>query len=632
LRTTLVFRRVAAAGAIALGTLLSNTVIDTEVVVPVSGQQPERLPGPIIEDPPGEFAGYSYVRPAQHAIAPGAALSTFQVTYNGFSPQAQSAFQAAVDVWASQIQSSVPIRITANWTTLGANVLGSAGATYVFRNFPGAPLTNVWYGAALAKKLSGSDLTAGLANSSDIVANFNSGFSWYYGTDGNPGTQFDLMSVVLHELGHGLGVFGSMTASGGVGAWGFSSSPLVFDLSAINGSSQALVNTSLFPNPSVALGSQLVSNSIFLNGTNARTSNGGIAPKLYAPDFWSAGSSFSHLDEATYPAGNANSLMTPMLAPGEAIHDLGPIVRGLFGDIGWTVVPPSTRRRTRGDIDGDGKSDVAVFRPASGVWYTLLSSTNNTTYAAYAWGGLSTDTSVPADYDGDGKTDLGIYRDGTWYVLLSSTNFTTYRSIAWGASADVPVPGDYDGDGKADFAVYRPSTGYWYVLTSSTSYTAWLAQQWGAVGDRPVHGDYDGDGKVDFAIYRPSTAYWYVLTSSTGYTAWLAQQWGTLGDRPVPSDYDGDGKVDFAIYRPSSGTWIMLKSSSNNTAWTVVQWGVAEDVSVPADYDGDGLADVAIYRPSAGTWWILKSSSGNAAYNVFQWGVSTDVAVGGFSQ
>ncbi len=91
-----------------------------------AGQGPgETMPGPTIEDPPGPYQGHSYVpAPPADLIVPSQALSTFIVTYNGFPPQAQAAFQAAVDVWASQLQSPVPIRVTASWLVLRAQCAG----------------------------------------------------------------------------------------------------------------------------------------------------------------------------------------------------------------------------------------------------------------------------------------------------------------------------------------------------------------------------------------------------------------------------------------------------------------------------------------------------------------------------
>src|SRR5438445_1158760 len=117
-----------------------------------------------------------------------------------------------------------------------------------------------------------------------------------------------------------------------------------------------------------------------------------------------------------------------------------------------------------GDVDGDGKSDVTVFRPSTGGWHALKSSTAYTTSASYVWG-LSTDIPVPGDYDGDGTIDPAVFRPSTggWYILKSSTNYTTSVSVFWGFSeGDALVPGDYDGDGKTDPAVYRSSTGTWY--------------------------------------------------------------------------------------------------------------------------------------------------------------------------
>jgi hypothetical protein len=91
-----------------------------------------------------------------------------------------------------------------------------------------------------------------------------------------------------------------------------------------------------YANGSFALGSVYTSNSLWSDAPSALAANGGARPRLYAPSVWSDGSSYSHLDEATYPAGNPNSLMTPQLSRGESVHDPGPIARGLFADLGWS--------------------------------------------------------------------------------------------------------------------------------------------------------------------------------------------------------------------------------------------------------------------------------------------------------
>lgn len=252
------------------------------------------------------------------------------VTYTGFTAAAQTAFQYAVDIWASTLTSDVPIMVDAYWEDIGGGTLGYAGATNGFANFSGAPMSNTWYPSALADKLAGFDINPGFF---DIEAHFDSGTNWYFGTDGNPGfSQFDFVSVVLHELGHGLGFSGSADYAGGFGYIGFGGDPDIYDVFVENGGGTSILN---YGDGTMSLGTQLTGGNLYFSGTGTNAANGGNPAELYAPGTWSGGSSYSHLDENAFPAGNANSLMTPFIGQNEAVHSPGAITVGMLEDIGW---------------------------------------------------------------------------------------------------------------------------------------------------------------------------------------------------------------------------------------------------------------------------------------------------------
>ena len=294
------------------------------------GPLAESMSGPRIEVRADPRVVRSFV-PARASLRAQERFVTINVNYTGFTPQAQAAFQHAVNIWADQLTSSVTIQVDAEFANLGSGVLGSAGP-WLVRGASGLT-PNTWYPVALANKITGADQLPGTP---DIDAQFSSTFSWYYGTDGNaPSGTYDFVSVVLHELGHGLGFIGLGNVTGGSGSVGSGGFPSIYDRFTENGAGQALLS---FANPSAALGSQLQSNNVFFDGPRTRDANGGNPARLYAPAGWQGGSSYSHLNEATYPAGNPNSLMTPQIASREAIHDPGPITRAIFEDTGWTVM------------------------------------------------------------------------------------------------------------------------------------------------------------------------------------------------------------------------------------------------------------------------------------------------------
>ncbi len=268
------------------------------------------------------------------------------------------------------------------------------------------------------------------------------------------------------------------------------------------------------------------------------------------------------------------------------------------------------------EFDGDGTSDLAVWRPSTGVWYVERSTDGNST--AIQFGGAAFgDIVVPGNFDGDLKTDYAVFRHGVWYIRQSSNG--QVRVTNFGVAGDKPVSGDFDGDGKTDLAVWRPATGVWHVLRSGDG--GYEARQFGLDGDIPLAGDFDADGRSDITIWRPTTGVWHILRSSdSGY---YSLKFGQEGDRPLIGDFDGDKIADQAVYRPSSGEWFATLSATNG--YMIRQWGIATDVPVPGDYDRDGKTDLGVFRPAEGNWYIRRSS--DDSYFVKHFGLEGDIPV-----
>lgn len=212
------------------------------------------------------------------------------------------------------------------------------------------------------------------------------------------------------------------------------------------------------------------------------------------------------------------------------------------------------------DFDGDEITDIGVYRPSDGRWRILMSRDQH--YLDIHWGGATEvpfgivqDEPVPADYDGDGAADIAVWRPatGVWFVLTARTGFDPGQAeyIYWGLRGDIPVPADYDGDGCTDAAVFRYPENRWYVLESESG--KMRTRVFGRAGyDMLVPADYSGDGRADLAVYRRGE--WYIQDSATGQVDVF--RYGLAGDVPVPADYSGDGVVDLGVFR--RGVWYVF--------------------------------------------------------------------------
>jgi len=371
-------RTLTAVAAACVGLLLATTVAAPSATAgaeAASSAAPETASASLLQRP----GNRQYLRrrstPATGWVAPrplgaarvSAATSTFVVTYHGFTAEAKASFQRAVDLWSVLVDSDVPIRIDATFEELEPGVLGGAGPTTIIRDFPGAPVGSTWYPSALANARAGSDLVPG----GDIEAVFQSSSAagWYFGADGSvPSNQTDFTTVVLHEIGHGLGIVDSTSVEGGKAVWGFDDGaghilPLAYDRLVRYNETDPLIGLA---QRSAALLAALRGGALRWSGAQAVAAAGGTKPRLYSPTSYLPGSSVSHLDEALYPAGTADALMTPFLDDGEAVHDPGDIALGMLRDMGWTTVGakgvPAAPALTNA-IGGDGRVIVAWKPP-----------------------------------------------------------------------------------------------------------------------------------------------------------------------------------------------------------------------------------------------------------------------------
>ena len=314
------------------------------------------------------FAGQTSVKTYNATSNSGSHLqekSKIEVTYNNFPTWAQTDIQAAVDVWAANFESSVPIKVDATWGRSQVyGLLGSARPGNYFNNFVNAPDPTLWYPSALANALAGRDLDK---NNPEIVIQVNSAAPWDTRNDGKPSlSEYDLQSVFIHEIGHGLGFLSTDSYDPFFG-FGSIDQPTPFDAYLQLEDGRRLSD---LPSPSIELGRALT-NTLVWSGAKGIAANGGVKPKIYTPSRYANGSSVSHLDESTFANSGLNSVMTPNLDAGEVFREPGSLLLGMMEDMrnkppaGIAVGIPNVVRNLQ-VLVGDS-SAIITFDPPTNV-------------------------------------------------------------------------------------------------------------------------------------------------------------------------------------------------------------------------------------------------------------------------
>lgn len=254
-----------------------------------------------------------------------------------FGVARQSAFQYALNIWGNLLTPSYvgeTIQVYAQFNSLGGT---ESSATL------GQAAPNLWatdgsfqYALGLANHYVGYDLGSG-PTQYEIAAEFNADVddgtvlgstNWYYGTDGNVAGNIDFVTVVLHEIGHGLGLLSLIQQDGNYFTIGSNALPSTYDYFLAAGPTGTSYLTDMTAAERAAA---ITSDNLYWAGDAAVTANGGTRPELYAPASFAQGSSVSHLDENTYP----NELMSPFYSGVD--HSPGAVELGMLTDMGWTL-------------------------------------------------------------------------------------------------------------------------------------------------------------------------------------------------------------------------------------------------------------------------------------------------------
>ncbi len=255
--------------------------------------------------------------------------ASFFADYKGVPKDAQVAIEAAFNIWSQVIVSPISIKVEVNWEDLGRTTVASAGSDKVYKNFKNAPFKNVWYPAALANAISGQRLNN---KNPDITLRINSKINWNYAHKVPSYERYDLLTVVLHELAHGLGFVSSfdLTEDKKI-KWGIENQPFVFDKYLEDRDGNGLINPSHYTNQTEKLYTAVTGAATYL----ALEKEPKVA--IHAPSPFVQGVSLSHFGNTSWLRDGDDELMHPSISSGWYVRRIGQNTLATMFQIGWAV-------------------------------------------------------------------------------------------------------------------------------------------------------------------------------------------------------------------------------------------------------------------------------------------------------
>lgn len=524
-----------------------------------------------------EAAGANLLAGSAQSVRVGSSLS-LDLSFSGMTAQQQTASQYGAGLWGAQLVGKVPVAVSITFTNLAEGVLGCSYS-------PTAYLSNgVYYPAALCNQIAGEDLDP---NSMDIRLEFNTQYAFYFGTDMDAGLSTDYVTILLHELTHGLGFFDSIDST--TGAYGYDTYPLIYDTFLYHNGSRL---TALSDSGRAAA---ICSDALYFDGTNAAAANSGSRIKLYAPTTYQSGSSVSHWDtEVSFATFMKYAYQSPL-------HTIGARKLGLMKDLGWSLAseiatpPAAPAGVAASDATYADKVRITWSVSAGATSYPIYRSTSSNSVSAAQ---IGTATSSPYD-------DAAAVAGTTYYYWVKAANNagTSAFSASDTGYCALAAPANV----SASSTGWEAVTVTWIAVTGASHYCVYRATTYDgektALGSWQSALSYSDTSAIAGMIYY----YWVAAAVDSSGTHPSVYSDSVMGFRKVAMDLG-------AVLDNTSLTW----TTGGDATW----FGQTDTA-----YDGFDAAQSGTLSENQSSW--LQTTVTGPGTMSFWWQVASESSING---